>query len=164
DISGKTLAERNGFNLVVAFITTAGATGTLVIEGWEYVIPEWTGVGMDVVVDGSSVTATYTDTPAEWWNVNIQSPVAAFDGTKTSIIFTFTGVAGTTYVFKVEGGGASVEGAGVVATGVSQEFVLDLSGKTLAERNGFNKIVVFVTTLGATGTLVVEGWEYVVPV
>ncbi|MBU0996827.1 MAG: hypothetical protein KKE16_02165, partial [Firmicutes bacterium] len=163
DLSGKTETERAGFNLVVAFITTAGASGTLVLEGWRYVVPAWTAYGATVVVDGTTATVTYADIPATWWDVNIQSPVADFDETKTSIVFTFTGVAGTEYKFKIEGGGQAVEGPSVVATGVSQEYVLDLSGKTEAERAGFNLVVAFITTAGATGTLVIEGWEYVIP-
>ncbi|XMB72306.1 hypothetical protein RJI07_00005 [Mycoplasmatota bacterium WC30] len=166
DLSGLTEVQRNGLNKIVIFATTEAASGTLVVEGWDYVIPEapaWVGVGMDIVIDGMSVTATYTDTPAEWWNVNIQSPIAAFDGTKEGVIFTFTGVLDQTYVFKIEGGGQAVEGTPVTATGASQEFTLDLSGLTEVQRNGLNKIVIFATTELSSGTLLVEGWEYVIP-
>jgi len=145
------------------FVVTEGASGTFEIEGWEYVIPEWVGVGMDVVIDGTSVTATYADIPAQWWNTNIQSPVADFDGTKESILFTFTGVAGHEYKFKIEGGGAAVEGDAVVATGSSQEVLLDLSGLTEVQREGLNLIVVFVVTEAASGSFTVESWEYVIP-
>ncbi|MBU0997048.1 MAG: hypothetical protein KKE16_03275, partial [Firmicutes bacterium] len=162
DLSGKTEAERAGFNLIVVFVKTVGASGSFTVDGWEYVIPSWVGYGMEVVLDGSAVTATYTATPTEWWSNNIQSSLADFDATKPGIIFTFTGVAGVEYLFKIEGGGQFVE-ASAIATGDSQEFTLDLSGKTEAERDGFNLIIVFVKTVGAAGSFTVEGWTYVIP-
>ncbi len=162
DLSTLTEAERDGLNLIIVFVKTVDASGTLTIEGWEYVIPSWTGYGMEAVITGNAVTATYTTTPTEWWSNNLQSSIAAFDGSKSSIIFTYTGVAGTEYMFKIEGGGKFVELASV-ATGASQEVTLDLSSLTKVERDALNLIIVFVKTVGAAGTITVEGWRYVIP-
>jgi len=162
DLSALTEVQRDGLNLIIVFVKTVAASGTLTIEGWEYVIPSWVGYGMEVVVTGASVTATYTATPAAWWNNNLQSPIAAFDGSRSSIIFTYTGVAGVSYLFKIEGGGQFVELASV-ATGASQEVTLDLSGLTEVQRDALNLIIVFVQTEGAAGTFTVEGWRYVIP-
>ncbi len=158
DLSEFTVEQRNGLALIVVFSKTPGASGTLVVKNWEYVI-EWIGYGLTVVNTENDVTITYADTPNNWWENNAQLTVVNFDGTNEGIVFTFTGVAGQDYLFKIEGGGAAVE-ATVTADGNAQELILDLSGLTQEQRDGLNLIVVFSKTPGASGTLVVNNWEY----
>ncbi len=163
DLSTLTETERDGLNLIIIFSHTVGASGTLVLYDWNYVLHEvWTGYGMTLVETETEKTVTYTDTPTAWWNNNLQGALPEFDGTNTAIVFTFTGEAGQDYLFKIEGGGKAVEGS-VTATGSVQEYTLDLSTLTEAERDGLNLIVIFSTTVGASGTLVLNGWDYQSP-
>ena len=103
---------------------------------------------MTVVNTETDVTITYADTPEQWWNNNAQLAVIDFDGTKDAISFTFTGVAGQEYLFKIEGGGIFKE-TPIVADGNVQTITLDLSEFTPEQREGLNLIIVFVKTLGA---------------
>ncbi|PKK96649.1 MAG: hypothetical protein CVV58_05290, partial [Tenericutes bacterium HGW-Tenericutes-3] len=133
--------------------TVAETLATIVLE------LNWVGYGMTVTESDTDVTITYTATPAEWWNNNAQLEVSDFDGTKDSVLFTFTGVAGQEYLFKIEGGGSAKELA-IIADGTEQQLLLPLDEMTEAQRDGLNLIIVFVKTLDAAGTLVVNNWEY----
>jgi ribonuclease HII len=117
----------------------------------------WGALTATAVENGTEFT--YTDTPTEWWNNNAQLAVESFDGTKDAILFTFTGVLDQTYLFKIEGGGVSQE-ISVTATGVSQVVELPLIALSETERAGLNLIIFFATTVGGSGTALVEGWEY----
>ncbi|MBU1093998.1 MAG: carbohydrate binding domain-containing protein [Firmicutes bacterium] len=162
-----TEVQRNGLNLIIVFVKTEGAAGTVVVNDWTYgpvvetVAPVWTDFGIAVVETETEVTLTYTSTPTEWWNNNARLAVVGFDGTKNQVVFTFTGVAGEEYVFKIEGGGQALE-LTVAATGASQQAVLDLSAMTQVQREGLNLLVVFSKTIGASGTLVITDVEYTV--
>ena len=163
-----TEAQRNGLVLIVLFVKTLAAEGTVVVNGWDYaesvepVIPVWVGVNMTVVETETEVTITYVNNPSEWWNNNTQLEVIGFDGSFEEYMFTFVGVAGQSYVFKIEGGGLGKEAA-VVADGTEQVVIVDLSTFTEVQRDGLNKLVVFATTTGASGTLVIKSHGYVVP-
>jgi hypothetical protein len=161
-----TEAQRDGLNLIIIFVQTEGASGVVVVNHFEYAMveeepaaPTWTGYGVTVDDTETNVSITYANTPAAWWNNNAQLAVYNFDGTKTSISFTFTGVNGHEYMFKIEGGGAAIEGS-MVADGTEQVKVLDLSGLTEAQRDGLNLIVIFAMTEGSSGTVVVNDWVY----
>ncbi len=166
NLSALTEVQRNSFNLIIVFVKTVGAAGTVTIKDWVYgeptvpPIPTWTGYGMTAVESETDVTLTYANTPANWWESNAQLPVIGFDGTQTSIKFTFTGVDTHEYLFKIEGpGGVNVEQP-IIADGTEQTVTLDLSGLTKEQRDSFNKIVFFVKTLAASGTVVVKDWMY----
>jgi hypothetical protein len=164
-LAGLTEVQRNGLNLIVVFVKTEGVVGTIVVNNWIYgpevepEDPEWMGFGMTVEQIDTSVSITYPASTWEWWNNSARLAVLDFDGTKTSIMFTFTGVVGHEYVFKIEGGGVSAEAA-IVADGTEQELEVSLEGLTEAQRDGLNLILVFVKTEGVVGTVVVNGWEY----
>ena len=121
--------------------------------------PEWKGYGLTVAQTETNVTITYANTPGEWWNNNAQLAIPDYDGTKTAIVLTYTGVAGQEYVFKIEGGGKNKE-VTVSADGTEQTYVLDLSTFTEAERDGFNLLVIFAKTAGGSGSIVVNNWTY----
>jgi uncharacterized protein YxeA len=170
NLSALTEAQRNSFNLIIVFVKTVGAAGTVVVKDWMYgeptvpAIPVWTGFGMTAVESETAVTITYSGTPANWWESNAQLPVIGFNGVQTSIKFTFTGVATHEYLFKIEGpGGVNVEQP-IIADGTEQTVTLDLSGLTKEQRDSFNKIVFFVKTLAASGTVVVKDWMYGNPI
>jgi uncharacterized protein YxeA len=170
NLSALTEAQRDSLNLIIVFVKTAGAAGTVVVKNWMYgeptvpVIPVWTGYGMTAVETETDVTITYTATPANWWENNSQLPVVNFDGTQTSIKFMFTGVATHEYLFKIEGpGGVNVEQP-IVADGNEQTVTLNLSMLSEAQRDSFNLIIVFVKTVGAAGTVVVKDWMYGEPI
>jgi hypothetical protein len=160
DLSTFTEAQRDGFTLLVVFAKTAGGSGTLVLNNWTYYLaPEWKGFGLTVVQTETNVSITYANTPGEWWNNNAQLAISNFDGAKTAIVLTYTGVAGQEYVFKIEGGGQARE-VTVSADGTLQTYVLDLSTFTEAQRDGFTLLVVFAKTAGGSGTLVLNNWTY----
>ncbi|MCF7930529.1 MAG: carbohydrate binding domain-containing protein [Acholeplasmataceae bacterium] len=161
-LASLTETQRMGLNLIIVFVKTQGASGSVVVKPWEYVIgePEWMGYGTTTVVETeTNVTINYTDTAVEWWNNNAQLEVTDFDGTMNQLLFTFTGVLGHEYLFKIEGGGQAKELA-IVGTGVEQELLLPLDLMTEAQRDGLNLIIVFVKTAGASGSLVLNTWEY----
>lgn len=117
--------------------------------------PEWKGYNMTVENANDQVTITYADTPTEWWNNHAKIQVVDFDQTKTAVVFTFTGVAGHEYVFKVEGPAGVNKEQSIVATGESQVFSLDISTLSEAQRDTLNLIVVFCKTPAASGTIVI---------
>jgi hypothetical protein len=165
-LASLTEAQRDTLNLIVFFVKTLDASGSVVVKDWTYgdpiVIedPEWTGYGMTAVDTETDVTLTYTATPANWWENNAQLPVIGFNGAETSIEFTFTGVATHEYLFKIEGpGGVNVEQP-IIADGTEQTVILNLSTLTEAQRNSFNLIIVFVKTVGAAGTVTIKDWVY----
>jgi uncharacterized protein YxeA len=169
DLSGLSVADRDGLNLIVLFVKTEGAEGSVVVKDWVYgepiVVenPVWVGYNFTVVETDTDVTLTYPATPANWWENNAQLAVVNFDGTKTAITFTFTGVATHEYVFKIEGpGGINVEQP-IVADGTEQTVTVDLSSMTEVQRDSLNLIIVFVKTEGAAGSVVVKDWMYVIP-
>jgi len=115
---------------------------------------------MTVVNTATDVTITYTATPANWWENNAQLAILNFDQTKTSVQFTFTGVASQEYVFKIEGPGGVNKEVSVVATGSSQVLSIDLSTFTEAQRDVLNLIVVFAKTTASSGSLVITNIQY----
>ncbi|MFP4287381.1 MAG: hypothetical protein ACLFRI_06730, partial [Candidatus Izemoplasmataceae bacterium] len=169
DLSDLTTAEREALSLIIVFVQTEAATGELVISPWEYgadaeepAEPEevWTGYGLTVVETETEVTISYENIPApSWWDVNAQLPVVDFDGSKESIVFTFTGEDGHEYLFKIEGEGVAKE-LGITGNGSEQTLEIDLSDLTVAQREGLNLIIVFIQTEAATGDLVLSPWEY----
>lgn len=162
DLSLMTEAQRNSLNLIIIFVKTTDAAGSVVVKDWEYGAyitpqePEWQTAGaVTVAKNENTVTINYTDTPNEWWNNHAKIQVVDFDQIKTSVIFTFTGVAGHEYVFKVEGPSSVNKEQSVIATGESQVFTLDISTLSEAQRDTLNLIVVFCKTPTASGTIVI---------
>ena len=120
---------------------------------------EWLGFGYDVSSSDTSTTVSYNDIPGDWWVVNAQYTVSPVDISRGSIIFTFTGNAGHSYVFKIEGDDVATEES-VVANGNEQTLSLDLTPFTQAQRAALNLLVVFVETPGAQGTLEIHSVAY----
>lgn len=171
DLTLMTEAQRDGLNLIVVFVQTVGASGSVIVKDWTYgdtlVVeePEWTGYNFTVEQNETQATFTYPATPTEWWSNNAQLPVVGFDGKKESVVFTFTGVADHEYLFKVEGVPSSVnKEQAIIGTGSEQTLTLDLSSWTEAQRSSIKLIVVFVKTVGASGSVTVKPWQYGVPV
>ena len=166
DLSLMTEAQRNSLNLIIIFVKTKDAAGSVVVKTWEYgpfiqpTEPQWQTAGaVTVAKEGTTVTITYTNTPTEWWNNHAKLQVVDFDQTKTKILFTFTGVSGQEYKFKVEGPGVAKEEA-VTATGESQVFTFDISTLSEAQRDAINLLVVFNTVVGASGTIVITNIQF----
>jgi len=161
NLSELTKAQRDAMSLLIIFNKTPGASGTVVVNNWEYLY-KWVGYGLTVAQTDDDVTITYANTPNSWWENNAQLALKEFDGTKTAISFTFTGVDTQQYLFKIEGGGQNKE-TFIVADGTEQTVVCDLSTFTEAQRDAFKLIIIFSSTPGASGTIVVDNWEYVTP-
>ncbi|MFH0993722.1 MAG: hypothetical protein V1761_05185, partial [bacterium] len=160
DTRNRTVAQRLLLHNLLVFCTNVGASGQITIFGYEMFDvfgdafdTEWYGMGgMTVVDDEVSSIVTYTNIPSSWWGPNAQQPLAGYDPNVTTISFTFKGVAGHEYLFKVEGGGYSKE-ASVIATGEQQTFVLDITSITVTNRAKLNLVVVFCKTVGASGSI-----------
>lgn len=169
-VSQLTETQRDGLNLIVVFSQSVGASGTLVIHSINYVasgeptvpvVETWTGFNMTVAETENDVNITYANNPANWWENNAQLSNIVFDGTNDTVVFTFTGVADQSYVFKIEGGGINVEQQNIVATGSEQVFELSVAQFTEVQRAGLNLIVIFAQTEGASGTLVIHSIGYI---
>jgi ABC-type oligopeptide transport system substrate-binding subunit len=102
---------------------------------------------------------TYANIIDQWWLDNTYTILTDMDETVTGVTFTFTGVEGHEYVFKVEGNGLSNE-THILATGQSQQVTVDLSYFTIHDRMNLQLLVIFTKTVGASGTLLIEDWQY----
>ncbi len=155
DLSSLTKEQRDAINLLIIFVESPGASGSLALSFEAKTLPAWAGYNMTVVegdLGANDVTITYDGVSDPWWNDNAQYQNFVFDGTNDAIEFTFTGTDGAPIVFKVEGWGGNIEGR-MTADGTEQTFVLDLSSLTLEQRNDINLIIIFVESPGATGTI-----------
>lgn len=167
DLSGFTEAERSELSLLVIFVMTPDEVGTLDVIGWApgtvtVVEPttDWVGYGgFSVVAGDSKEVVSYTGISANWWEGNAQLPVTGFDGTKTSITFSFLGELDQTYLIKVENGALNIE-TFFTGTGAMQDVTVDLSGWTEADRAAMNLFILFVNEEGAEGSIDVYGWDY----
>lgn len=120
--------------------------------------PEWEGFGGTTVTDNGdgSVDIAYDVTTEWWWDFSAQHLNLMLDGTTFNAIdFTFTGVAGQNYLFKVEYDGGARE-YGMAATGSEDVLTLDLTDLTEAQKSSINKVVVFANGQGQTGTVTVS--------
>lgn len=163
DTRNRTEAQRLSMYNLLMFVENVGVSGTATIKGYtlyenfnDAFSTNWFSLS-DMVVsdeeDGSS-TITYSNIPTNWWEANAQHTMKdAFTENAQSITFTFKGVAGHTYLFKIEGGGYSKEMA-VVATGENQDFILDISSLG-ANTAKLSLAVVFCQTTGATGAITI---------
>ncbi len=123
------------------------------------ILGDWIGFGVEVIQTQNDVTINYEGIPGDWWHFNTQLPVTNFDAARSSVIFTFTGVAGHQYLFKIEGGGYDTE-LGILGTGNEQTLELDLTRFTATQRAQLNLIVVFVQTPGASGSVSIHSVSY----
>jgi uncharacterized repeat protein (TIGR02543 family) len=162
-----TPTQRSAINLFVIFARTGGSSGTIVVRDWKYVdsvnpsSSQWVGVGTTVNVNSNVMTMSYTNTPGEFWNQHASLAVSGFVGSKTSVTVPFTGVAGQEYLFKFEypGHTNNVE-LRVVATGTAQTATINLSALTQQQRSSINSFIVFSTTIGSSGSVVVSPYYY----
>ncbi|MDC0558861.1 carbohydrate binding domain-containing protein [Candidatus Izimaplasma bacterium] len=162
DLSSLTKEQRDQISLMIIFVETVGAAGSLALS-YEAVMPEldpaWEGFGGTTVVDNGdgSVDITYDVTTEWWWDFSAQHLNLTFDGTTFNAIdFTFTGVDTHNYKFKIEyAGGAKETGDGVVGNGAEQVVTLDLSTFTPEQLSSINKVVIFSSGQGQTGTVTV---------
>ena len=166
--------QRAGLNLFLIFARTSGSTGTIVVRDWKYVdnvtpaAPEWRAEGgATAVMNGTAMTFTYTAGRTFFYDQNAQIAIVGFDGSKTSVDVTFTGVTGQNYIFKFEYPNHShtLEYT-FTATGSEQTVSIDLTKDknnvaiTEATRDSFNKFVVFSATPGDAGSITVKPWTY----
>lgn len=165
DLSGLTEEQRATVSLFIVFVKTDQAAGTITLNPWTYgevaePAPDWMGYNAHVTTDEDGyATVVYTNITDPWWDNNTQLTVSNFDATKGSVSFTFTGVDGHTYIFKVEGGFAAFQ-VEIVADGTEQTVDIDLTGLTSTERASINKFIFFVTTIGASGTVTINDFVY----
>lgn len=166
DLTTLTEAERAGLNLVVFFATTDGASGTVMVGDFTYgadapVTPAYIGFGAHTAVVGTGdVAITYTAITDPWWDNNTQFPIENFDATKGSVLVTFTGVLDHSYLFKFELSTGGFKEMAVVGTGAEQTIEIDLTNFSAADRAMMNKLVIFVQTIGAEGTVTVNDFVY----
>ncbi len=164
-LSSLTEAQRDSLSLMIVFAEVAATDGTLTIAPWAYgeaVVQEWVGYNAHTAVDGGdgSVVVTYTTITGNWWDNNTQYPMSDFDETKGSVIVTFTGEVGQSYLFKIESLDGSFAEAGAVATGSEETVEIDLTGMTSEQRAAINNYVIFVNELDVAGTVTVNGFAY----
>jgi hypothetical protein len=132
----------------------------VVIEEAEFlepIVPTWEGFGGTTLVENvdGSVAITYDITTEWWWDFSAQHLNLEFDGsTFNAIDFTFTGVAGQNYLFKVEYQGGAKE-YGMAATGAEDVLTLDLTDLTEEQLSSINKVIVFANGQGQVGTVTV---------
>jgi hypothetical protein len=165
-----TEAQRNTLNLFVLFVQSPASEGTITLSAWEYVdtiapsAPQWVAVGgVNVATDEGAMTMGYTTDAVQWWNTHAKIEMVGFDGTKSTVSVTFTGVLGHRYVFKFErpDDRANME-YGFDATGVEQTVTIDLALDrnanpiTEASRSEIDLFVVFCATAGVTGSVTVN--------
>ena len=166
DLSTLTPEQRAELDLIIVFAKTVGETGVISLVGWELIVPNapaWEAFNnISVTETEAGAEITYDVVPSTVWDNNVQSSIDMFDGTKTGVTFTVTGVAGHQYLIKVEGNGAAAEKS-FTASGSSEEVTIDLSSLSETQRNGLNLIVVFVLQSDTAGTLLIEGWMYAEP-
>jgi hypothetical protein len=152
---------RATINKFVVFSTTTGASGSVTVSPYYYT-PVWMaqGEGATAVMNGTAMTFTYT-ARGEFYFQNAQIDVVGFDGSKSSVTVSFTGVAGQEYMFKFEypGHTNNVEFR-VVATGAAQTAVLNLAAFSPEIRASFNKFVVFNFIKTEAGSITVTSWAY----
>jgi hypothetical protein len=152
---------RATFNKFVVFSFTPANAGSITVLPWYYT-PSWVGVGTTVTVANENMTMNYT-TSGNWWETHAKISMANFDGTKTSVQVTFTGVAGQRYIFKFErpDDRANME-YGFDATGAEQTVTINLgldknnNPITEASRNEIDLFVVFCATPSVTGSVTVK--------
>jgi hypothetical protein len=116
-------------------------------------------------MNGTAMTFTYTAGRTFFYDQNAQIAIVGFDGSKTSVDVTFTGVTGQNYIFKFEYPNHShtLEYT-FTATGSEQTVSIDLTKDknnvaiTEATRDSFNKFVVFSATPGDAGSITVMPW------
>jgi hypothetical protein len=150
-----------GETVTVEIIYYNGGDSFAYVGGTEGVTLEenWIAYGdFTLVEDGTDKVVTYGVVPTNWWESNLQTENIIFDGEAWGVEFTFTGVAGQTYLFKFEGNGSNDEVA-AVATGSEQTVILDLSAMTVEQRAGLNLFVFFAQTVGEEGTFTIHSWE-----
>jgi len=149
DLSAMTEAERSALNLVVVFAQTTDASGKLHLFSASNatVTQDWVKYGDNYAMEihPQELFVWGAGDPNAWWNNNAQFGIPEFPGDHDAVAFEFTGTAGTTYLFKIEGGGKALE-AETVATGEMQTFMLDLSSLTEAEREALELLVLFDKT------------------
>lgn len=155
--------ESAGGNIKVlvahAFLVEARIVGSSVRI---VISPAWKTYGFPSLEysPATGTTATYANTPANWWEAHAQMKVYGIDATKTSMVFDFTGVEGHEYMFKIEGSGAAKEQA-YTATGLREQFTLDYSNLTEAQRAGLGLVVFFhKAPTDASGTITIHSVYY----
>ena len=163
-------AQRATLNLFIVFVKSPASTGTIVLKAWDYVdtvapvAPQWVAVGgVNVTTSNGAMTMGYTTGPEEWWNTHAKIEMVGFDGTKTTVSVTFTGVQGHRYLFKFERPANRVDMEyEFIATGVEQTVTISLTVDrnnnpiTEAFRNEIDLFVVFCKTTDVTGSVTVK--------
>jgi azurin len=167
NLASLTAEIRSSINKFVVFSTTTGASGSVFVSPYVYT-PTWVGEGdgATVAVNAGAMTFTYTSRP-EFYSQNAQLPIIGFDGSKTSVSVTFTGVEDQEYIFKFEYPGHTHNAEyRFTATGVSQTVTIDITKDknnaeiTPAQRATFNKFVVFSAVNTSAGSITVTSLEY----
>jgi uncharacterized repeat protein (TIGR02543 family) len=121
--------------------------------------------GMTASETNEGLLINYVNTPVNFWESGAFLKFVNADGTKTELKVDFTGVAGTTYLFKFEKqGGNNASGISVefdfVGTGAAQTATMSLTALTAAQRAEMNNFVVFVKTPTTTGAVTISRIYY----
>jgi len=160
DFSSFTSEQRDSINNFVLFVKDPGKSGSIIIKNIEYAGLDWIGYDdMKIAETEEGFTLTYTDISDAWWEQNAQYKVVDMDTTTTTITFTFTGVKDTTYLFKVESPSKNSTEE-VIATGEEQVVTVDISDWTEEQKSNINVIVVFVKTVGASGSIEIKSMVF----
>ncbi len=163
DARNRTEAQRLTMYNLLVFVQTVGASGQITIYGYEFFenfndvfTTDWFSFGGMSITDGDNgSTITYDNIPTNWWEANAQHLMdGEFSEDTISISFTFTGIEGHIYLFKVEGNGYAYEQE-IVGTGSEQVFTISLAslGTNVAK---LKLAVVFCKTSGANGTITIH--------
>lgn len=125
----------------------------------------WVSYGYGLVENGAEKVVTYDAVATEWWNLNVQAENVFVDGTVTEVQFTFTGVAGQSYIIKYVQAGSSPEifkQIEFVASGSQEVITLSISDLSEAQRASLDLFVIFAISVGDSGTFTLHSWTGVV--
>lgn len=146
-------------NIGACTITLKGAS--LVYQKDATENPAWSANGMTVTTSGTDTSIAYTSIPDPFYNVNARIYDFSDKTSMQACVINFTGVAGTKYQFKIEGlTNAVYANTSVKATGSAQKAIIDMTNMTLDQKKELNCLLMFVETVGASGTCVIHSVQY----
>jgi hypothetical protein len=123
--------------------------------------PTWSGSGMSVSQSGTDTIVTYSSIPNPFYTINARIYDFTDKSQVQAVSVDFTGTKGQTYQFKIEGLTSDVSAnVSVKATGDEQKAVIDTTNMTLEQKQSLNVILMFVETVGASGTCTIHSYKF----
>jgi len=124
-------------------------------------VDAWTGADMTVAQSGTDNVVTYSDIGTSFWDKNARIYDFTDKTAMEALVINFTGVKDQSYQFKIEGLTQAVySNVSVVATGEKQKAVISLTNMTLDQKAQLCNILMFVETVGASGSVTIHDYEF----